>query len=438
MKSTKISVVSLICVMIIGATSVFALANQIDKVIITEEVLFGDVNTNFTLNMKTTMENLHIWDIKTPVGNAENSDVDYKLLNTYQYVNGEISEYVYIQFLGNYSTSTSGIFDLNELDQVSFEYPNDFRQPTLAIKDVASRTENNSTHTETINLSDYYEFYPIQHIQNDAGYFSTDAFTKIKDYFKIPTRDDKYKITIEKNNEGVNRIELDSVGVTTVIRNISTVIDNEVFLALEVQEINGNDLTRIGGTEVYRFDVFEENDYIEIGEISKIKTFDEGIYINDFIKYGDFIVAIETDGAKSNFVVYSKDGFTEIQRISLEGNVYSLEKIENALLVHHADEIFTVLTEENGVFSVEYDVKFETLVDEEIGKYYYNPKKFFIDNNLIVLMEYRNNDIALGDIIMTVYNENGLEFGVRYSISQARGNPHYHNESIRLEDFYVE
>lgn len=451
MKSSKFSIIALIVSLAICTTTVYAISNTNDKIIVTEEVLFGDINSvsNLNINMKTQMDNKHIWDIQTPIGNAENSVVDYNLYSTRQYANDDMPEYIDMHLQLAFSTSTSGVFDLK----------NDFQDelhigklyvPMLIIEDVASRTDLNSTHTETVLLSDYYEYYELGidtnlQLTNDTeikNYLSVESHDIFQEYFQIPVGNDKLAITITKNNEGVNYIACESVGDTTFIVSHSVVLENEVFLAIGLEEATGGtrEYTRIGNTEIYHFDLIGEGQAVDIGEITKVKTLSDGVYLDGFIEFNGYILALENNVDKSELVVYSnaEDNFKEIQRISLSDYAYLIEDLKNAIIIHHSNDIFTVITEENGVFSIEFETKAEQIYDDTTDKDSYNTKASFIDGKLIVLTEYCYYYRYMGDILISVYDESGLTFAGLYSLSQKNEMLENSNYSVRFEDFYVE
>ena len=64
----------------------------------------------------------------------------------------------------NFSMSSSGGIDFSEYDGASAEDPGRYYEVTMMVlpaADVAERTENGETRTETLRLADYYDYYPV-------------------------------------------------------------------------------------------------------------------------------------------------------------------------------------------------------------------------------------------------------------------------------------
>lgn len=445
MKSTKLSMIFFALALMIGATSIFSLAQTANQITVTEEVLYGNAGSvdGFTLYMKTTMENLHIWDIKTPIGNTEHSVVDYQLHKETQYVNKSTNGDIYMNFSNNFSSSTSGTYDFREVEEINRN--SKFVMPILAIEDIASRMKPNSMCTETIVLRDYYKYYPltiIAQVLNENERLvdlSMDSFLKLENYFKIPVGNEQLTITLTKNAEGVTDISCTPFGIERQVISRSVVCVDEVFIAVGVEEMNSMERKQIGNTEIYHFNLLKEGEEIEIGEITKLKTLDEANYFSSFLEYGEYLIALENREGESTFVVYSKEDFSIKEEISIGDYAYNMEKLEKAVLIYHSTDVFTVITEENNSFRIGFEGEFAKVIDEVAGKYYYDTEVFLVDNKLVVLTEYKKNSSPMGDIIVSIYDEDGLNFASRYTLSQKYDvNEYSSNISVCFEDFYVE
>lgn len=447
MKSTKISVLILLVVLVLSTTSAFAVRNTGDNITVTEKVLFGDVAVvkNLTLDMQTRMGYTQYWNVKAPLGDVENSVVDHTVYKEYQHNVGTANQnrFIHINFMNNFTSHMSDGFDFDaEIKNGSRRH---FYMPYLAMMDVATRTAPDSTYTETILLKEYYDHYPLEIDYNrwtaDGGYgsLSDDAYAKLYEYFQFPVYEkEELVLTITKEGDVVTRVECQPMRDHTNIISTSFVNGNDIFLVAHA-ETTINDVTRIqGNAEVHHFEVFVKDNYeMEIGEITKVKTLDKDVYYNTIIENGTHIVALENKGSQSAFVVLSKDDFSELQRIPLEQFGESMELVDGAIILFHYDEAFIVLTQENGSYHIAFDGQFEKFPNGESSMPMYGNAFSFVDNKLICAREYSTTSFGMGDLFVAIYDEHGCCFMGQYTLSQKNDSTVVSDGVVSFESYFV-
>lgn len=109
------------------------------------------------------------------------------------------------------------------------------------VRDVAGRTPAGQTREETVDLNDYYEFYPLTLEMSGSSRSlrdSEDLQRDITDYFKIPVSEaHRVQVSVTKDSGGnLTTIECRSVSGETVLSTASAVTDSGCYLAITAND----------------------------------------------------------------------------------------------------------------------------------------------------------------------------------------------------------
>lgn len=269
-----------------------------DNVTLNETVLYGDKDEaeNLSVTAHVSQSGHLFWDTTLKTGKENLVETDFRFS---QKEENHFSDFDY-----GISVEATGSFGLS-----SAEINYDMLPATAQF--TADRTQNGEVHSETVNLKDFYDFFPLRIIIDIKGftYYSDDAFftgedemAEIKnefiDYFKFPIEEDyMYDVTIEKDSEGNivtyegNPSEDESFWLTT----LSAVTDDACYFTFDLSSSPDIDTGQIkGGYGIYRLplSVTEEEDKyfgtvpgnvkVDAEDLSTVYHLDRNIEIIDF------------------------------------------------------------------------------------------------------------------------------------------------------------
>lgn len=193
-------------IVIIAFPTVYITAVNANKeeISITEEVISGSplAAEGITLSVDTHYKGHMLWNTIYTIGSGESAQSSFRFASNEVRWENERLENVFIDSVSDYGTvSVSGSTRVQELDLSDCWF-------SEMLADVAEKTATGTTNTETVRLSEYYEYYPVT-LQISSGkrnvYFSSDREdADITKLFHIKT-DDKDLVTasITKNEEGL-------------------------------------------------------------------------------------------------------------------------------------------------------------------------------------------------------------------------------------------
>ncbi len=453
-KATRLTLVGAVIGVAVIVYASLTLGSVKESVVITEEVLYGDVSTvdDMTLHLSTDMDGKHIWDIEVPLGNAEDSEVAYAYYTEYQE-----PEYDYENTFELRTTKNGGytiyrsIENIQEvLENEEVYYGESF--PLLAMIDITSNTVKGETYTETVLYSDYYENYPYEvsdDFRDSNGknrWFSDDALEKIYNYFSFPVIEgDEMKVTLYYDDTQMEMIIASPDSNNTIdIWSDSVVDEVGIYYATQMRSENWETgvCTLYTDLEVYYIPYYEsENDWsVEVGEIHPLLTVAEDTQLLVMEDGGDVVMMLLKEGEQSFFRTYDKEDFSLVQEIELPiiADIYGFTLMEDAVYIQGVEDTFVVLKKEDGAYSIAIEGTMEVVVaqedarevvvaqedDREVvvaqedGWWYYSSDFFYVDDMLVNVQEYRQYRGAMGDTIVTCYDAEGLVYKGRYRNSQ--------------------
>ncbi len=211
---------------------------QRDKVTIDETILCGNKGAaeGITIDYKTHYDYRLFWKTHYLISKTPAATTDFTFSQKQRRHNNNMDTSgirFFTPLNGGQNTSSSGSIDLsNEI---------------APVKDVASRTESGETHTETVYLKDYYDFYPIDTAFNITQRLADNSDTRkfFTDYFHIPIYSNhKVTISINKNSNGdVYRIELSDFENSGVNFNtVSAMTESSCYFTLSCTTLDGKSL----------------------------------------------------------------------------------------------------------------------------------------------------------------------------------------------------
>lgn len=178
--------------------AVYTVNGQSDDVVITENTLYGDPGTASGLNLRVTSQwqDYLVWDT---VYNVENGETE--------------SDFSFYPYEKNWQEPVSAGVELwvplgwGMARTSSLSHPFDPEGSALSevVKAVMERTAPGESRTETVRLSDYYEYFPLEFSirRNDLNVHYNDDVKFYADFFHIPVPDWlTLEIELEKDETG--------------------------------------------------------------------------------------------------------------------------------------------------------------------------------------------------------------------------------------------
>ena len=151
----------------------------------------------------------------------------------------------------SFSMSSSGGIDFSEYTGEGEWDPGRSMEHSLMVlsaADVAERTENGETRTETLRLADYYDYYPITvelYLPDQEGrsyvYTTWAECQALADYFRLKVPEDlMVEVSVTKDEYGqVSNVESNDVGNQRFWFDCrSVVVENGVCLSIAVESEN--------------------------------------------------------------------------------------------------------------------------------------------------------------------------------------------------------
>ena len=211
----KKCLILVLCLLLISTCSIFAAHSIIDpkkdQVLIEETILYGGLNEAAGLSVTTHIgASGHLfWDTCCEPGKAADASTDFRFSHKEEHHFEAIDDLPVVLEMTN-DMSAGGIIEYDSIND--------------ALKHVADNTDPSERRTETVDLRDFYDFFPLGvriNLGNDQNYYyfnSTDPFfeesdphgilTAFNDFFKFPIAEPYMQtVTIQKDIEG-NIIEL--------------------------------------------------------------------------------------------------------------------------------------------------------------------------------------------------------------------------------------
>lgn len=180
-------------------TAGFLVDGQSEDVAITESTIYGNPEMAAGLSFRVTAQwqDYLVWDTVYCVGSGDTE-----------------SEFFFYPYEKNWQKPISANFELwmplqwgmARTNGPSLSYDPEGSFLPEVVRAVMERTAPGESHTETVRLSDYYEYYPLKfslHRDDLKIYYNDDDSKFYADYFRVPVPEWlTLEITLEKNDAG--------------------------------------------------------------------------------------------------------------------------------------------------------------------------------------------------------------------------------------------
>ncbi len=204
MKKGLFIVAMCLIAMVVALPAAYAKINsEKESVRITEEVVSGDplAAEGIKLNVATHWEGHMLWDTQYTIGSEETIS-DFEFASDEVTWKSKESENIHIDYVTNFGTAA--VAGSTRRHEVYLENMW-LSEITMA---VAERTAPGETHTETVKIADYYEYYPITFYvssgKRDVYYSYYKEEELFMELFHIKTsEDDMIEVSITKDRTGI-------------------------------------------------------------------------------------------------------------------------------------------------------------------------------------------------------------------------------------------
>ncbi len=422
MKSTRvigILALSAIGILIYGHSN---LMKAKDTILFTEEVLEGNISTvsGMNLNYVSEMDNLHFWEVQVPLGSVEDASVSYEYYSEPQYELYKSDRIMEVAFI-----NSSAIVSSLSVEE-SIDYHNEYL--TDAILDVASRATVGESYTETVLISDYYDYYPLYieltSMEDRAIWMDEETRDLLQAYFQYPVLEGhQCEITVSKLEDGGIEISYDASmdQVRLEIRNFSCSVGNQGFLVMQDSgyEMVNNELVEFQHTRFYCMDFSIDESYFAVFEnIEYIGDLPESQSIQSFTYDGEVLVAVVLEGDRTYLNTYSPEDFSLIQQLEVNlSDVWNTAVLDDIFYMESETSEFVVLEKVDGSYRIVFEGERDHPISEEV-KYFFSENFAYIDGKLVVAQEYGDPGNVMKGILVTCYDETGLLYAGAYTSSQ--------------------
>ena len=218
-----------------------------DNVSFTVAEEYGDVTAadSLTVSVRAHLDYHLLWETEHTFGQTPRTHTDFSFHSSQlRWIPEFVSPPLSLFLPTDINHSSSGINLLDENEGIGLYYPSPIIS-TAMLREIAARTQNGQQHTETINLRDYYDYYPISAqvraglqseeyyyyaIQEDEQYLyvmpdEAEVSKAFTDFFRIPVPEGRtVEVTIRKDSAGnvvqiatsqEDAIYIDATGVET-------------------------------------------------------------------------------------------------------------------------------------------------------------------------------------------------------------------------------
>ena len=373
----------LLALALLAAAALCAVAGRVnalsDRVTVTEHTLSGDRSAadGLTLKMRTAYRNRLYWDTAFTVGRDKKPETVYTYFGKAQ---REPWSAGYDFFL--YDAVTVDVYRTYEEGDV-------LTGLDLAIAELQQATPNGQSASRTFYLKDYFSCYPIGIDVNDMGINAklTDGPLQraFGDYFRIPVNDDDAVTVNVDKTYGSNLFPAVDSGAygdyfSFLSRDVIAESRRICFLTFQNYFYNGEDEKTYvdtglipGGWGIYAFpfdpDVSFDSEHkgegFLTGDIRTVLPLEKETEVFELLLNSDesrlLVFTEEKDGAY--LTVLDTDTLLQTQRLRVGSSGFFQIKTKEGFTVAATNDAFSVLTEENGVFTLQYTVN-EPIVPE--------------------------------------------------------------------------
>jgi hypothetical protein len=348
---------------IVAAVNIY---NTRDQVEVTEQVIYGDSQwlEGLSVTGEYTWQDTLYWDVAYSLDDTTTAQSSFEICpegRDYDHDSNSSTQAVYTDCF--WDMGGSGTFGVDYLDFGSY---------TPVIRDLYSQMGPGETLTQTVNLSDYFDYYPLmftlfteywmaderdfldmtEEELMDGEYLATqENFDDLHDFFQIPMPEEAYvQITLETDGSGaissydINLIsDLDGFSITGIQG------DNAIYITIQTDQADEYDFSQIpGGLGVYRLPYLKRDGMpvLQTEQLENVCSLPENAQV-EYLELSDtgsqIFVLARVDGEDQLWVIGQSSGAVQqVIPLSLE-SVSALQIEENYLLCFQGNGAFTLL-----------------------------------------------------------------------------------------------
>ena len=346
----------------------------------------------------------------------------------------------------SFGMSSTGGIDFSEYDGEGAEDPGRYYEVTMMVlpaADVADRTEDGETRTETLRLADYYDYYPMTvelYLPDQEGnshvYATWAECQALTDYFRLKVPEDlMVEVSVTKDEYGqVSNVESNDVGNQRFWFDCqAVVVENGVCLSIAVESENmdvpDNLVACRDGFGVY-FIPFSENlktDYEQgdsVFDLEHIRMFcplAQGSSPLLMAGEGGQMLLYAREDGELKLSVFDTDTWQCVQWETIfplgEEDTYSLlGSGDDFMVMIRSDNFFRVVEEQDGVYTPAFSGVQDT-GDGYVDEWWYNVECAYDGQRLVLAGITGSGNCSCW---VQVYQEAGLAYGARIDHSLDR------------------
>lgn len=440
----------------------FSLGSQKDKVVITENVIFGDSTyaNGLTMRILSTYQNHIYFDTIYNIGTSL-CETDYKY---YQNKHYQTEERTY-----------AGV-DIGS----ALRYGFDLRTPESELKgldkayrELYDETPVGETRRKFVYLQDLYDYYPIYlsislpgtnyieedyddslEFDNDIYGGSIDIWQKFSEFFKIPVPKDLpgFYIGIQKNSaqsvgietsEGKNQYYFNTISAYTSATCFFS-IENKIYPSDDDGEVKYVDTSLIpGGYGIYAIDYKNDTSNksgtnIDADSLRTVYPLEKDVVVkNMFIRNNETELLLLTEESGVTYLTAIDIAtMTAKQKISIGKYDYYNVYLHDEFIVIDDVLYLSLIKIENGKYDLTYTVKNNS---EITNTWYSDPGyvKVALDGERLAILSSSFSDSGhqLCGAILYVYDRSGLVYTAEYKSSLS---PNYLSYSYKKNCYPIE
>lgn len=347
----------------------------------------------------------------------------------------------------NFSMSSTGGIDFSEYDGASAEDPGRYYEVTMMVlpaADVAERTENGETRTETLRLADYYDYYPVTvelYLPDQEGrshvYAAWADCQALTDYFGLRVPEDlMVEVSVTKDELGqVYNVETNDADNQRFWFDCQTVVvEDGVCLAIAVMsedmDVSKDLVACRDGFGLYFIPFSDElkTDYEQgdpVFDLEHVRMFcplapGSAPMLLSREAEGQVLLYAREDGALK-LSVFDTDTWQCVQWETIfplgEEDAYSLLGSGDGFMVMSGpDNMFRVVEEADGVYTPALS-GVQDMGEGYVDEWWYNVECAYDGERLVISGITGNGNCSLW---VQVYDETGLTYGARIDHSLDR------------------
>lgn len=422
-----------------------------DDIVLTHNLVAGDpaAAKGITLTLPTGTQQAKLcWETTVDLGTAElYPETEFAFYPTGRTWESTPEPRVEI-YTGStsFGMSSSGGIDFSEYTGEGEWDPGRSMEHSLMVlsaADVAERTENGETRTETLRLADYYDYYPITvelYLPDQEGrsyvYTTWAECQALADYFRLKVPEDlMVEVSVTKDEYGqVSNVESNDVGNQRFWFDCrSVVVENGVCLSIAVESENmdvpdnlvacrdGFGLYFIPFSEELKTDYKQGDPVFDLDNIRMFCPLSQGSSPLLMAGEGGQLLLYARENGELKLSVFDTDTWQCVQWESIfpmgEEDTFSLLGSGDGFMVmSRSDNFFRVVEEKDGVYTPALSGTQDS-GDGYVVEWWYTPACAYDGQRLVLAGITANGSCSF---YIQVYEETGLTYGARIDHSLDR------------------